>query len=362
MRVLITIAVLLVSSSPGLAQEAVCVDAYKTVLTIRERLFVGGQTPQQLREYQRRVKSRVEDCGDLKALWDLRLQLATLLKDSDERDVVQKRYPSEPQRDPVEHGAFDASTPVGKRWALLAGTSTFQHKDELKVRDLEYAEADLALFQRVLTTRLGFSDVAVLAGAKFTLDEWRASIAHLREVVQKDDLVLIYLVSHGQPTKEDRNNTSFILTHASRGGDTGIYTTSIQVIDVVQELARELKAQRVVIMLDACFSGDAISGQRDYAGHPAPYLLDAFTRGSGRAVFAAAKSTQRSWELPAKKQGAFAFCFDRVATPSATLGETFSAIKSCIGSEVASLGPGHDQEPELFASEGARTISLGASK
>jgi len=356
MRILTLLLIVGGLAAPGAAQDAPCVDAYETAVAVKERLFAGGQTPQQLRDFQRRVKSRLEECGDLRSLWDVRLQLAKELKDTVDQGVVEKRYPSAPQADPVRRGAFDPTSPIGKRWALLVGTNTFEFKRELNVKDLEYAEADLKLLADVATNRLGFSEVEVLAGARFTLDQWRAAIARLRVKVEENDLVVVYVLSHGKPTKADRNNTSFILTHASRGGETGIYTTSIQVIDMVQELSRELRAQRVIIVIDACFSGDAISGQKDYGGHPAPYLLEAFTRGSGRAVIAAARADQLSWELPAKKQGAFAYCFGKVTTASATLGETFAAVSRCVSAEV---GPEHEQNPVLFASEGARAIKLG---
>lgn len=356
-------AVCLGAPTMSAAQSAECVEAYDTLTKIREQLYAGGQTKPGLAALHHKVRSRTADCSDLTELWQMRARLAEMLGDATDVATVKARGSAYYRAEPiVARTAFNAAAPIGKRWALIAGTGTFAHKDELRVTDLEYAETDISLVHTMLSQRLGFSNVETLAGSKFTLDNWRSAIARLRENVSENDLVMIYLVSHGKPTKEDSNNTSFILTHASRGGDAAaVYTTSLQVIDLVQELSRELRAQRVVIILDACFSGDAISGQRDYAGHPAPNLLEAFTRGSGRAVIAAARANQRSWELPARKQGAFAYCLDKVTSPTATLGETFSALRACVASEVTALGTGNAQEPEIFASEGTRGLVLGAA-
>jgi hypothetical protein len=40
-----------------------------------------------------------------------------------------------------------------------------------------------------------------------------------------------------------------------------LYATSLQMIDLVQEVNRQLKARRVTLILDASFSGDAQTAQ-----------------------------------------------------------------------------------------------------
>jgi hypothetical protein len=257
---------------------------------------------------------------------------------------------------------FNPSTPIRKRWALIAGTSTFETTNSLA--SLEYASNDFDRMRMLFRDRLGFDEVATLTGKDFTRDGFKDQIARLRGQVQKDDLVVIYLLGHGYPTKEDPNDTSFILTYDSHVASARErYVSSLQVVDVVQELYRELPAERVILLLDTCYSGDAITGQKDYAGHPAPKLLDAFTRGSGRAVISAASASQRSWELPDKGQGAFVFCLDQVLNTSsaAPLGELFAAVKACVATSVKTvLGPGYSQEPALFASDGAKGIVLAS--
>lgn len=340
-------------------------EAYEILTGAKERIFAGNLSKPDLTSLHRRIKARTKDCEDLTELWQLRARLALMIGDQADADVVKARgseyYISSRTVEAARAGTaagFDPSSPVRKRVALLVGTGTFQFKRELGVKDLEFAKQDIDRLGSVLSTKMGFDEVATLYGERFTLEEFRKAIYRLREQVEKDDLVLIYVLSHGRPLTNDRNQTSFILTHSSRGSDPAqAYSSSIQVIDLVQELYRELRAQRVILMLDACFSGDAISGQKNYAGHPAPELLDAFTRGSGRVVMAAAGADQISWELPAKRQGAFIHCFAESAEPSATVGEMFGAVKSCVSKEAAALG--YQQHPEMFASEGARRIVLG---
>lgn len=342
-------------------------EAYDTLTKIKEQIFSGDLSKAEIASLHRRIKARTADCEDLAELWQMRARLATLAGDTADAEVVKRRgsdffvSSSTIEAAKAATSSFNPNAPIRKRWALLAGTGTFRYKDELGVADFEYARQDLMLLEKTLAGKFSFPAINTLYRERFTLNEWRQAVAQLREQVQEEDLVVIYVLSHGKPTKEDRNSTSFIYAYDSRGGDPQkTYASSIQVIDLVQELYRELRAQRIILILDACFSGDAISGQRDYAGHPAPHLLEAFTRGSGRAVIAAAKANQKSWELPAKKQGAFMYCFGQASQTASTVGEIFAATKGCVAKEVGALGPGHDQEPELFSSDGAKSIALAA--
>jgi hypothetical protein len=364
LRVAIVVSCLLAPGAARAQMSGECTDAYEFLVKTKEQLFPGHLSETDLKALQHQAKSRTTQCGDLGELWQVRKDLAERLHDTADLGVVKARA----SKNFVEkvyppRGSFNPSAGVGKRWALLAGTDTFAHKSDLHVGDLEYAEADVKLLAQTFTSTLGFADVDTLIGDRFTLDGWRAAFARLRDKVNEDDLVVVYLVSHGRPTKEDRNDTSFILTHSSQGPETWqIYASSIQLIDLVQDLSRELRAQRVIIMLDACFSGDAISGQRDYTGRPAPYLLEAVTRGSGRAIVAAARANQVSTESTSLKQGTFAYCFAKAATPTATIGEIFASIERCVPEKLKPLGLEQNQAPQLFVSEGARTIVLGTGK
>ena len=58
----------------------------------------------------------------------------------------------------------------------------------------------------------------------------------------------------------DPNGVSYVVLHDTNLDDEAtLYATSLQMIDLVQQINREIKAQRVILILDTCFSGDALT-------------------------------------------------------------------------------------------------------
>jgi hypothetical protein len=354
-------AVLLAIGPAAQAQSLDCLAAYDVIEVIRQQEYDPSADVNLLHD---KVVRSTEDCPELRELWELRAKLALKAGNLTDVEVAKKRgnIPHPLVKNPPENAGFDPTKPIHKRFALVAGTSDFNPRLQSEVQKLEYADNDLRLMQDVFKTTLGFDEVKGLTGSNFTATGLRAEISKLRET-QADDLVVIYLLSHGVPTKEDSRNVSFILAYDSDLADFHTrYSTTISATRLVQEIFQEIPAQRIILILDTCYSGNAISGQRDSAGHPAPYLLDAYTKGAGRVVIAAAGAGQRSWEVPEKRQGAFVYCLNQAADKTKTdaagdgrqrsVGELFTATKAC----VMELKP--EQKPELFASDGARSVAL----
>jgi uncharacterized caspase-like protein len=226
-----------------------------------------------------------------------------------------------------------------------------------------------------------------LANDKATLEGIREGLGRLRVDAQPDDLVVVYLSSHGSAREVDPNGVSYVMLHDTNLDDAAtLYATSLQMIDLVQQINREVKARRVVLVLDTCFSGDALTsleagaGGTASRGFSAPVPLDknaeasappAFSAafqnlsiGYGRAVITASRASQESWESAKLRNGYFThYLIDALRTShgSEPLDHLFPAVRSLVSTHVKAE-VGASQDPSYEFSEGADSIVLGAGQ
>jgi hypothetical protein len=136
---------------------------------------------------------------------------------------------------------------------------------------------------------------------------------------------------------------------------------------------REFQARNVVLILDTCFSGDALTGsagQTTGDSETAPFSLafDNLKLGSGRAVLTASRSSERSWEIRDAgkhgKQGNGYFTHYLLQVLQETHGKeslnhVFSEVSARVASRVrADLNA--SQNPTFEFSDEASGIVLGA--
>jgi uncharacterized caspase-like protein len=154
-----------------------------------------------------------------------------------------------------------------------------------------------------------------------------------------------------------------------------LYATSLQMIDLVQILRRDVQARRVVLILDTCYSGDA-TGSRGVALAPVSSnsanvaatstfsgALDAFAKEGARVVISASRAEQQSWESDRLKHGYFTYYLldalrqDRAQTP---LGKLFEIVRDSTAAAVHKDHPGAEQTPTILENSDGATIVLGA--
>ena len=89
-----------------------------------------------------------------------------------------------------------------------------------------------------------------------------------------------------------------------------LFTTGFPMDDIHRVFGR-LQAERVVFMVDTCFSG--ATGGRTFmrqvtrAGHLSPQFLDRLTKSRGRVIISAAGPNELALELPALGHGVFTY-------------------------------------------------------
>ncbi len=199
--------------------------------------------------------------------------------------------------------------------------------------------------------------------------------------MQPEDLVVIYFSSHGSPRNADPNGVSYIVTYdTDLSGPEKLYATSLQMIDLVQELNREIKARRVVLFLDTCFSGDAQSQPSADDGSkritpvwekapPADAPAAASFSGAlanlkigyGRAVITASRADEQSWESATLHNGYFTHYLLLALKDAQGTRNIHDAFEMVRGEVSESVRRDHhaEQTPTSQFSENAESIVLG---
>jgi len=151
-----------------------------------------------------------------------------------------------------------AAPRIDERWAVIVGVGDYI-SDEIP--DLEFAGSDASAIRDFLTSdRAGpFEDDHVLY-----LEDERATGAAMREALfvflqQADwnDLVVIYFAGHGAPDPSRPDNL-YLLPHDADLN--ALAATGFPMWDVKTALRRQISAERVIVIADACHSAGTQEG------------------------------------------------------------------------------------------------------
>ena len=257
------------------------------------------------------------------------------------------------------------SGPVARKWALVVGIGRFA--DET-IPTLEYTAKDAQDLQRALTDltpgKFAPDHVRLLLDSQATLSHIREGIGWLRANAGPDDLVLVFLASHGSPRQFDPNGVSYILVNDTSAADSEkLYATALQMIDLAEVLSRDLRSGRVILILDTCYSGDATRIRLDGGAVLSP-ALDGFSSAPGRLVVAAANGDQISWESPERKNGYFTFFLVdglRHGRGSLPMRQLFDDVQKQVTAAVKSE-LNKTQTPAISGSDDIKALSLSVAE
>ena len=333
------------------------------------------------------LKTASTACSDMAEIWHYRQVVAKRLGNVKETTFAQGRleklqyeeqfdpFTPPPAALPPPPGLQIASDKVRKKWALVVGIDEFK---DPTLHQLRYAVKDSTDFDNFLTDpqrgRFPAQQVKHLVNQQATLKGIREGLGWLRVNVQPEDMVAIYFASHGSPRNADPNGVSYILTNDTDvTSPEELYATSLQMIDLVQEINREIRARRVVLILDTCFSGDAQTpaAQRGVVLPPAraassvafSEALQNLKVGFGRAVITASQADETSWESAVLENGYFThFLIDALSGSggSPPLKDVFAVVREKVSESVSHEQHGARQNPTCEFSEQADSITLGA--
>lgn len=220
-----------------------------------------------------------------------------------------------------------ASKPVADKWALVVGVSKFQDPSIT----LKYPSKDATDFADYLIKEAHFAPdhVRLLTDEKATRENILAQVGDkwLPRVAEPDDLVIIYVSSHGSPQTMDVGGISYLLAHNT--DKDSLYATGIPVQDLTRMIKERVHCQRIIVILDACHSGAAKADDKGvFRSHN--INADAVAQGTGQLVICSSEPNQVSWESSSYPNGVFTkHLIDGLKQKGdfTTLGEAFEYVR-----------------------------------
>ena len=154
-----------------------------------------------------------------------------------------------------------AAPRIDKRWAVVVGVGEYASED---IPDLEFAPADARAVREFLESDAAgpFDEVLYLENERATGAAMREALFVFLQQADWDDLVVIYYAGHGAPDPGRPDNLYLLPADAELGS---LAATGFPMWDVKTALRRQIAAERVLVIADACHSagtadGDVVGG------------------------------------------------------------------------------------------------------
>ena len=220
-----------------------------------------------------------------------------------------------PAAPPVKPG------PVQQKWALVVGIG---HFTDSQIPQLKYTDADATAFAADLKDPSigGFpaGNVRVLTDDQATTKNIKEGLNWIARQAQPNDLVVIYVATHGTPRSADSaGGANYLITYdteAYSGGNIdqdALYATAYPMVELANAVSTRMKALRTAVFLDTCYSGGAAgsNGSQPAAAlantAPSGKMLEHMTDGTGRIVMAASEVNEESLESSQLGHGYFTY-------------------------------------------------------
>lgn len=226
---------------------------------------------------------------------------------------------------------------IGRRWAVIIGIDEYQDR---RIAQLEYAVADARAMHDFLRSDAGGAvpdeQIRLLLNEDATFANLREALFVFLQQAAPEDLVVVYLASHGAPDPERPGNL-YIMTH-----DTNLdrmAATGFPMWDFKTALRRQIGSERTVVIADACHSGGALSG----AENPIAGAFAEVFSPSRRVMLTAANVHEFSFEGPQFGGGHGAFTHELIqglrgkADRDGDRVVTFSEVAAYVQGQVALL-------------------------
>ena len=266
---------------------------------------------------------------------------------------------------PGGHQGKGAGGAPRQKWALVIGISKFT---DAHVPQLAYAGKDAQDFAAVLQDpqvgRFQPDHVHTLLNAEATTRKIKSELNWLARNAQADDLVVIFVATHGSPREFDSRDVNYIVT-----SDTAIkpqdelFATALGMVELTQVVRSRILALRTVIFLDTCHSGAATKAAGVVESSVATGTLDSIRQGVGRAIITSSGAGESSYENSDAQNGYFTFYLLQALRQSKgmdSIQKLYSYVHDQVSGSVETKYKLH-QNPVLSQSEGNDQIVIGAA-
>lgn len=256
---------------------------------------------------------------------------------------------------------LDIRTPaVSRKWALVVGIANF-HDSHLNLHyTRQDAEAVASLLKDPVYGRFAPGHVRLLTDEQATTVNVRAGLNWLARMASQDDLAVIYLATHGTAREEDVAGANYVVTFDSDvESKDGLYSTTIPMVEISNDIRTRMRALRVAVFLDTCHSAGAISQTVTLPSSISPQMLDRAREGTGRAIMAASRVDESSYEQTRYGHGLFTYYLLQALKQQtdAPLDKIYEWVDAHVSQDAAA---NHwQQHPVFSASDAASVIVIG---
>jgi len=250
--------------------------------------------------------------------------------------------------------------PVLDKWALVIGVSKYADS----AIDLKYASKDARDFRDYLVNEAHFAPdhVRLLVDQQATRENILAAIGDkwLPRVAEPDDLVVIYVSSHGSPSRLDVEGVNYIVAHNTQKDS--LYATGIPIQEFTGIVRERVHAGRIVLVLDACHSG-AVKTDAKGLYRQSNFDANEIAQGTGQLVICSSEPSQVSWESKTYANSVFTRQLIeglRQKGDQTTLGEAYDYMRDAVRHEVL-RDRGQLQVPVFKTKWEGREMALAAA-
>jgi hypothetical protein len=250
--------------------------------------------------------------------------------------------------------------PVTDKWALIIGISKFQDSS----LNLNYAAKDAIDFANFLTTRMRFQPdhIKILTDEDATRENILDALGDkwLPRVSGKDDMIVIYLSTHGSPSAMDIGKVNYIVAHDT--DKDRLYSTGVAMQDLCRIIKDRIRSNRALLVLDACHSGAAVPKEAKGMARSGNIDVDEISQGTGHMVLSSSAPSQVAWESVSKPNSVFTRRLMegfQVNGPDTTLEQAYAHLQKSVEQEVQ-RDRGYLQTPQLKGKWAGEKLVLGA--
>ena len=192
---------------------------------------------------------------------------------------------------------------VREKYAIVVGVSQFRNP----AYNLRFAAKDASDFAKVLADpasgrfKPDSEHIKVLLNEQATVENIRTAINEVSKTARAEDLVVMYFSSHGTSASSDvamdEAKSGYIVTHETNISN--LYATAFPMDELRRVVEKRIRACRIVMFLDTCFSGDTVApaaGSKQLSLGIADTAKEKIAQGVGRVVIASSRNDERSWE------------------------------------------------------------------
>ena len=192
-----------------------------------------------------------------------------------------------------------------KLYSLNVGINDFSDTD---YGSLDFAENDARSLHEKIQNKFGFGDgTYCLIGREATIAKIIGSFKKIAELAREDDTVFISFSTHGDFLYNEEEKPDFYLITAD-SDSSDLSKTSLPMEYLKAELSK-IKAERKIILLDACYSGGIAKKRNDQKRIPEATKEIIFKRfqSDEYIIITSSQSSQTSWECKNLRHGVFTY-------------------------------------------------------